>query len=270
MPRLRGNDEEPQGDDRFLDEGSDDPRSPQKGGELETGFDDEDDRFDDEDEQLGEEPDEAPGESGLLGQRPARRPAQDDHDDRERELVRLRTENEVLRRTPVQPSPPTYPQEETEDAFARRIAALEPYEQLAERQARAERRHAQSLAYIQASTADQLDKAAFSARAASDRRFAKYADEVERRHQQLLIGGPQQPPQLVPRETILKVLLGEKLLAPVNREQRRQQERHQRKLDNQRVRPGSSRGDVGSSRERRSGAVNEREARRQRLENVEI
>ncbi len=263
MPLVRGpHERQAEGDDRFLDEG-DGPRSSPGSGEHEA--DSEDDFEDAVDEALSEG-EESSEEDEALDEPPRRRRAPDE---REAELARLRAENEALRRT--QPPPqPSSPQEEDEHTFERRIAQMEPYEQLAERQRRSERRYNNSLAYIQASTADQLDKAAFMARLGSDKRFSKYADEVERRHQQLLMGGPNQSPQLVPRETILKVLLGEKIMAPATREQRRVQERQQRKLDNQRVRPGSSRGDVRNTQDRRGGPGDEREARRQRLANVEI
>jgi hypothetical protein len=68
----------------------------------------------------------------------------------------------------------------------------------------------------------------------------------------------------------LKVLIGERVMAPATRDQRRQEERQQRRVDNQRVRPGSNRSDVGSSRDRSNSGTDDREARRKRLENLEI
>ncbi len=263
MAPRRGEADEGQEDDRFLDEGDDDAVQEQDRGVDEAA----EELSEDELEALEDGEGEGGEDEGVAPPR-RRQPSVDP------ELERLRRENELLRRQPPpQQQQPAYtgPREETEEEFQQRIAQLEPVDQLGARQQRAERRSQAQLAFIQASTADQLDRASFQMRAGSDRRFAKYADEVERRHQALLMGGPNMPPQLVPRETILKIVLGEKLLAPASREQRRQQERQQRKADRQVVRPPNSRSDAGSGRtERRSGVDSEREARRKRLENLEI
>ena len=262
MSRERGaNEEQVSGDENFLDEGTD-TGSPPEGGEHEADFEDELEGALDDEGSEGQADDDA---QRVLSDRRRRTPERDDRDD---ELRRLREENERLRQPTHSASAAS--QEESDGEFQRRVAQLEPIDRLAEQQARSERRHRQSLAFIQAQTADQLDRAAFNSFYANDKRFTKYAAEVERRHQALLRGGPNQPPQLVPRETILKVLIGERVMAPATRDQRRQEERQQRRVDNQRVRPGSNRSDVGSSRDRRNSETDDREARRKRLENLEI
>ena len=192
------------------------------------------------------------------------------------EIERLRRENELLRQQQQAQryeEPRRVQREETEQEFQQRIAALEPVEQMNLRLQRAEQRSNQQLAYLQATTTDQLDRASYAARAASDKRFAKYSDEVERRHAEFLRGGPNQPPQLVARETILKIVIAEKILGQSNREQRRSNERQQRRTERQRVNPPNNRGDAGSGRpDRRGGRQNETEAeaRQRRLENLEI
>jgi hypothetical protein len=207
--------------------------------------------------------DDQPSGDDDVGQRPPRV---------DPELERLRLENEQLRQRQTQQQP-SGPRPETDEEFQRRIASLKPLDQMNARMQRAELRSQQQLAYIQATTADQLDRTAFNARVASDKRFAKYADEVERRHQAFLAGGPNQAPQLVARETILKMVIGERVLGQSTRDQRRQGERQQRRIERQRVNPPNNRGDVGSGRQdRRSGrqGETEAEARARRLENVEI
>ena len=256
-PKPRGQIDEPEGDDRFLDEGSDEPVQDElEDDELEGSGD----------EEALEEGEEEAGEGGTVETSRRRAPQQPDP-----EVEALRRENELLRRQ--QPQQPVYtgPREETEDEFNNRVAQLEPFEQLSARQQRAERRSQAAMAYMQASMADQMDRATYQARAATDPRFSKFQAEVERRHQAFLAGGPGQPPQLVPRETILKIVLGERQLAPVTRDQRRKQEHQQRKLERHSSKPPNARGDAGSGRPERSGARDtEREARRRRLENLEI
>lgn len=259
---ARGQNEAPISDEDFLDD-----ETAGQGNDGEN-FEDE---FEDAVEGTFEDEDEAAGAGEDVEAAPPQRQrrAAPAFDPRDVELERLRSENERLR----QPAPQAQVQQgETDQAFEQRLAALEPLEQMNARLQRAEARHQQSTAYTQAMVADQLDRASYTAKAASDKRYAKYADEVERRHQAFLMGGPNQPPQLVARETILKMVIGERILGPVNRETQRRQQRQQRRADNQQVRPGSSRGDVGGQRERRpaNGAGADREARRNRLENVEL
>lgn len=260
-PKPRGQTDESEGDDRFLDEGDDE--GVQGLGAEDAAGDDSDEAYDDE---ALEEGSEEGGEGGDVEPPKRRAPRQPDP-----EVEALRRENELLRRQQQHQPAYTGPREETEDEFSARLAQMEPFEQLSARQQRAERRSQATLAFMQASMADQMDRASYQTRAATDARFSKYADEVERRHQAFLAGGPGQPPQLVPRETILKLVLGERQLAPATREQRRKQEHNQRKLERHSSKPPNARGDAGSGRPERSGTRDtEREARRRRLENLEI
>ena len=248
-------------DDQFIDDDEEDRNVP--GQDEDTGNEAEDDLA-----ALGD--DEEPADDAV--DQKQRRPRQQP----DPELETLRRENELLRQQTQRHEEPrrqAAQREETEQEFHQRIAALEPIEQMNLRLQRAEQNSNRQLAYLQATTADQLDRASFSARTSSDKRFAKYADEVERRHNQFLMGGPNQPPQLVARETILKMIIGEKVLGQSNREQRRSNERQQRRVERQKVSPPNNRGDAGSGRPDRRGSrqgETEAEARARRLENVEI
>jgi hypothetical protein len=218
-----------------------------------------------------------------LARRPRAARQIDETQELRRELEALRRDNELLRRTPAAPAQ-NGPREETDEEFNRRAAALDPLEAMAERQQRAERRNNNQLLYLQASTQDALDKAQYGMRAATDKRFARYAEEVERRHNQFLMGGSNQPPALVPRETILKQILGERILSSSDRDERRRNERqsgrqpttqNERTIANerpqqQRGRPLNTRGDAGGRGARMGSVDSEREARRKRIENVEI
>ena len=240
-------------DDGFLDEGND---------EEVLGGQADDESL--EDEAGGEDFEDEGGEGSAQAPVKPRQPRPDP------ELEALRRENELLRRQQSQPAPQPGPREETEQEFEQRISPFEPMEQMSARLQRAERRSNAQLAYLQASTADQLDRANYTARAASDQRYARYADEVERRHQAYLSGSSSVSPQLVPRETILRIVIGEKVLGPQTRQQRRQQTKQQQRAERQRPAPPNNRSDTvgqpAGSRQRETEA----EARKRRLENVEI
>jgi hypothetical protein len=244
-------------DDGFLDAGSDEEvlggQTDDEGLEGETGGED---------------------LEGEGSQRPAQEPVKPRQPQPDPELEILRRENELLRRQQAQPAVQPGPREETEQEFEQRVAPLELMEQMSARLQRAERRSNAQLAYLQASTADQLDRANYNARAASDQRYARYADEVERRHQAYLSGSPGVSPQLVPRETILRIIIGEKVLGPQtrqqNRQQARQQSKQQQRSDRQRPAPPNNRSDAVGQPAGSRPRETDQEARKRRLENVEI
>ena len=207
---------------------------------------------------------EDPDEQAAAPPQPRRRaPARDF----ERELEDLRRENEQLRRQPQQTAPaPQPPQEETEDAFERRISDWEIADQLRARHQRTERRFQQQMALSQVQTADSVDRASFQGLAARDRYAARYANEVEQRHNDLLMGRLGAP-QFVPREALLNVIIGERARQP-SRQERRQEARRQDKLNRQNVRAPDNRGDAGGRAQPNRGSEQDQRARR--LANVQI
>jgi len=107
----------------------------------------------------------------------------------------------------------------------------------------------------------QADKAAYEAKSAYDKRYARWKDAVEAKHAELVARG-----QLVEREVILKVLIGERVLGAKGKETEKQRERGQEALRRQRTSPPAGRGDAGGRRP--SG--DSPEARRRRLDGMEI
>ena len=93
-------------------------------------------------------------------------------------------------------------------------------------------------------TAALMDKTAYDAKATINPVYAKFKDEVENRFQEQVRRG-----QPVEREIILKVLLGERALEGAGKSgpARRQASR---RVESQRVAPGSGRGDAPSNRGR--------------------
>lgn len=260
---------------------------PNDGGSQGGQEDEIEGEFEDDDEEPGEGApvdagtQQAAGESEHLDddeqQPPARQPSRGDRRfqvlndrlrDRERELEDLRRDRQPARQQQ------TGPQEESEEAFQARLVNLPPDERSDAKLARMERRYAFSAHQVQLQVVDGSDRAAFEARKAYDKRYLKYADEVERRHAALLRGENGLPPQLIPRETILKVIIGERVLGSGgSKEQHRQQQRGRQRIERNTTRAQNMRGDAGSGRQddrSRRGTDNERQARAKRLENIEL
>lgn len=175
----------------------------------------------------------------------------------------LEQELRDLRTRPAPAAEPPRQQEETPEQFEARIAMLPPDERMEARFQRSERSNNQRLQIMQIQMADQTDRAAYQAKATSDKRFAKYEGEVEQRLAELRRQG-----QNVSREALLKFIIGEKVLGnPAERVRARRQDA-QRRVDNQRTRPQNTRGDQEGANQRRQSGDSEREARRKRLENL--
>jgi hypothetical protein len=117
----------------------------------------------------------------------------------EREIASLRTEREADRARVVTETP------EQENA---RLALMTPEERIDYKLDKAARNNQQQMQQIHFQTADQTDRLAYQTKAATDTRYAKYADEVEAKlaEARRTGGNPQ-------REVVLKFILGEKLLA---------------------------------------------------------
>lgn len=231
---------------------TDDPGEEQTTGEQDRQVGDDDDA----DFYLpDDDPDEPPARGARENQRQPGR-AQRRIEALEHELRDLRNRPAPEPQRPVQ-------QEETQEQFEGRIAQLPPDERMEARLQRSDRMNNHRLQVMQIQMADQTDKASFDALARTDKRYAKYGQEVETRLADLRRQG-----QNVSREALLKFIIGEKVLGnPADKVRARRNEGQQR-LNNQRVRPANTRGDQGGDNQRRQGGDSEREARRKRLENA--
>ncbi len=155
------------------------------------------------------------------------------------------------------------PQEETEEQFRARISMLPPDERFEARHERSERRNQQVLFHLTRQNQDTADKVSFDAKAAVNPRYGRWADRVEAKRLELLQQG-----QTVPREAILKFLVGEHVLSNQGtKETKQQRAQGQRRVAQQQTRPASGRSDAPNQGRR---PANEAEARRRRLEGAEI
>jgi hypothetical protein len=183
------------------------------------------------------------------------------------EVADLRRENATLRGRSAPPAPvqPVQPQGENDEQFRARIALLAPHEQMLEMQQRSERRFAGFLQAQQLQQQDQLDRMQFEAKAAVNPRYKRYAAEVETLRTEL-----QQTGQLVPRQVLLEVLIGRKVLANdglgAGKGKGQQRQQAQRRVAAATTKPVQARGDVGGNRRQ----LDERTARAKRLENMQI
>jgi hypothetical protein len=178
------------------------------------------------------------------------------------EVAELRRANDELRRgAPAAPAQPTGPQEETEDQFRARMALLPPHEQMLEAQSRSERRFTRMFQQQQIAQAVQLDKANYDAKALTNPRYKRYAGQVEVEHNRLLQAGTP-----APRETILRYMLGDKLLANDAAGVKPQKRAAAQRVKAAQTKPVAGRSDVAGTR----GRTDERTARAKRLDGLQI
>lgn len=134
-------------------------------------------------------------------------------------------------------------QQITEQQERERLALMTPDERADYRITQMERRNAEQLRAHQLQTAMHMDKAAFDAKATVHPIYARYKDEVEARFQdQLRKGAP------VEREIILKNLLGERALDGALNGAGKAKAAGRKRIEAQKVAPGSSKGDAQSQR----------------------
>jgi hypothetical protein len=153
------------------------------------------------------------------------------------------------------------PQEETDEQFNQRMALLSIDERIEARQARSERRFSAQLNAMRVHTEITQDKLAYDAKAASDARYKRYADDVEALHAKLL----RENGQLVPRQVLLEVVIGRRVLANAGtKEVKRQKQASSQRVAKQVARPTGGRSDVANAGRRETS---EAAARAKRLEN---
>jgi hypothetical protein len=158
------------------------------------------------------------------------------------ELAALRREMAELRQTrqqaPVQQEDPRVEQE--------RLALMSPEERMEYRLARSLQAHQQQTSAMVFNMQTAQDKAAWDARTAGDKLRSKLAADVEREYQACIARG-----QYLPRENIYIYLVGQRFIA--NRG--KGDGTAARRVERERVRPSSGRGDVTSDRRTARGAT---------------
>ncbi len=242
------------------DEIENDDRAPVDGpdpdDEPEIEASDEDEPADDDQEQVDDEPVEEPVQR-------RRQPTKDENmaalrakarraDELEAEVTRLRT-TQPQQTQPVQ-------QGETPQARHARLAAMSPEDRVnAIADEREERLH-RTAALADFRVAEAEDRGNFNEICRADPRAKKYAPQVE---QTLL--AERQAGRNWPRATILKFILGERVMANAPKA-KKQQAAADENAKRQGGRPEKSKGDVGGSNKR----LTEAQAREKRLLNVRI
>jgi len=193
-------------------------------------------------------------------------------------IQRLANENAELRRqvaTRAQPPGPTFQppgptfqppaglQEENDEQFTARLQLLPPDERMEQRYLRDKRQSNQRMAFFQFQQTELHDKTSFDAKSVADPRYKRWAAEVEAKRQEFMQGG-----QIVPREVVLKYLLGEHMLSPQGtKETRRRVQRGQERVRRQETRPTGAGSDVVAPRR---GQLTEAQARAKRLAGMQI
>ena len=180
------------------------------------------------------------------------------------ENAELKRQNADINRRLTPPPQPTFqgPREETDQEFNARLQLLPPDERMEQRQIRFEARAEARQRWTAFQTQEQTDKTNFDAKAAADQRYARWAERVEAKRNEFMQQG-----QLVPREVVLKYLIGEHMLSPKGqKEAGRRTARAQERVRRTETRPGAAGSDVAPGRR----ATDDRTARARRLENQQI
>ncbi len=152
----------------------------------------------------------------------------------ERELQELRAERERARQ----------PQGETPEQEAAKLSLMTAEERMDYKFEKATQAHQRQINLIAFQSADNADKAAYQAKGAYDPRFKKYEADVER-----LLAEERKAGRSFPRETILKFVLGEKVMAS-KQDIQRQKDAGKRNVDRQRTQADASRSDRSAPRTR--------------------
>ena len=232
-----------------------DPRDPDDDEEdLQTG-DEEDAGQDDvesgDDTETGQEPSEAKAEDGEVAPRAARATARQDN---YREIARQEAEHRARVEREIadlrQQLQARQPQEESEEQFEARLQLLPVDDRVRERLGRSEKRHQRELLYTRLQSADAADRASYQSRAAVDTRYRKYEQQVEQ-----ILATERRQGRDFPRDTILKFILGEKVMANAAKINEARKQGKQR-IDRQQAKPIEGRSDRQVQRRGRLGEGN--------------
>jgi hypothetical protein len=217
-----------------------------------------DENDDDDDDDDGEpEPEDASGsqEPPAAARQPASRSGRQVSRLREErraqaeELAALRREMAELRQTRQQAPPP----QEDPRVEHERLALMSPEERMEYRLDKSLRAHQQQTSAMVFNMQQTQDKASWDARASGDKLRSKLAADVEREYQACIARG-----QYLPRENIYIYLVGQRFLSS-----RGKNPVSQKRVERERVRPSSGRGDVAQERRaaRSSGTTGDFERR---------
>jgi hypothetical protein len=150
------------------------------------------------------------------------------------ELAALRREMAELRQARQQAPPPQEdPRVENE-----RLALMSPEERMEYRLDKSLRAHQQQTSAMVFNMQQTQDKASWDTRASGDKLRSKLAADVEREYQACIARG-----QYLPRENIYTYLVGQRFLSS-----RGKNPTSQKRVERERVRPASGRGDVAQER----------------------
>lgn len=187
------------------------------------------------------EPEESEPEEASVPRQPASRAGRTvaalraDRRRQNEELAALRREMAELRQTRQQASV----QQEDPRVEQERLALMSPEERMEYRLARSLQAHQQQTSAMVFNMQTAQDKTAWDARAAGDKLRSKLAADVEREYQSCIARG-----QYLPRENIYIYLVGQRFIA--NRG--KGDGKAARRVERERVRPASGRGDVAQER----------------------
>jgi hypothetical protein len=139
------------------------------------------------------------------------------------------------------------PQTESREQEEAKLALMSVEERVDYKLAKAEKENQRQMAVVQFQASDQADKAAYDAKSSYEPRFKKYAADVEK-----LLLAERQAGRNFPRETILKFVLGERVMnaKPAVDKQRRDA---QRRIGAQRTSSEAGRSDRAAPRGRSNG-----------------
>lgn len=213
----------------------------------------------------GQESESAAPEEGLTARRERDRDLREqlrkqaEHTARvERELNDLRSQSQQRQQQ--------QPQGESDEAFEARMQLLPTDSQMRERFTRSERRHQHELLLTRMQAADASDRAEYLHAAASDPRYTKYADEVER-----VLSEERRMGRDWKRSAVLSFLIGQKVLANKSKVEAAKAA-GQSNIKRQQAKQGGSASDVARPQQTRRYAAGDMspEAVRARLEGVLI
>lgn len=173
---------------------------------------------------------------------------------------RAETAERELQRERATRAQPQQPQQETPEARRTRLAAMAPDERAHVIAAEGEERITRLSALAEFRMADREDGANFAEVCRNDPRAKRYAAEVE----QMLLESRKQGTNY-PRATILKFILGERVLAN-SAKGKKQQDVARTEANRQRGNPEKPKGDVGGGKKQ----LSEAQAREKRLLNQRI
>jgi hypothetical protein len=171
------------------------------------------------------------------------------------EAQRAREEIEAFRRAQAQP-------QETPAQRAERLAMMDPDQRTDYLLAERDRRENERYARLEFQMQDSADRTAFEGLCARKPVAAKLKDQVEERLAEMRRNGT-----TAPRETVLKWVIGDRALANEPGARTRAKNYADANRQRQQARPTGSRDDAGAPSGR---ASNEKEARRKRLEDMEL